>query len=99
MIQYYDTWSAEKCATFKEELANLKKSLNEKQLKCANDHIRICLMNFDDVYEYVALASCREEDRMVMKYVSRSVDYMKFRCQEDGYYDGLKMGFYADPCL
>lgn len=98
-IQYYDEWSREKCEVLRKEVVELKNSLDEKQLKVANEYIRTCIINLPTVFEYLNLCACdSDRDDSVMAYVNRTAEYIVYRCQEEGFRDGIECGFYADPC-
>jgi len=99
-IQYHDVWSHEKCEVFRKEVVTLKNSLNEKQLKLANEYIRTCIINLPTVFEYLNLCACDvNRDHSVMAYVNRTAEYIVYRCQEESFRDGIECGFYADPVL
>ena len=92
-VEYWHEWSEEGKNEFKLEMKMLKEKLNAEQIERTRKQLKMCLVNFENIYEVVHMYACDlERDHDVHAYVERSVDYIKYMCQVKGFYEGLMCG-------
>ena len=97
-VEYWHEWCREDNERFQTELRTLRDALTETQKKDAQGKMKLCLANFEKVFEYLNIyASYIDKDHSVYAYVSRNVEYMRYMCQIPGYKEGLMTGFYENP--